>query len=401
MTTRSLNHVVYVCTDPGIPVFGRKGASVHVQAILRVLRRRGAQVHLVCARTGGEAPADLTDVVVHALPPVPGGEPAEREIAAQGSDAAVADVLETIAADGEIDLVYERYALWGRSATAWAHRRGVRSLVEVNAPLIDEQRTHRVLVHEDAAEAVARSVMSTADGVCCVSEGVAGWVRGLVPHSRVAVVPNGVDTRRVSPAPGPVVAADQPLTVGFVGTLKPWHGVEHLLEAAALLRADGQDVRCLVVGDGPQAPTLDALADRLGIAASVERTGAVAPEEIPALLRRMDIATAPYPGEGTEYFSPLKVYEYLAAGLPVVASAVGSIPAVLEHGRWGELVAPGDPRALASAIANLRSAVGHRQQIRDEAPAHARRHDWEHVLTTSLEVIDVRLPEGALADAAR
>ncbi|WP_420113774.1 glycosyltransferase family 4 protein [Pseudactinotalea sp.] len=401
MSARELRRVVYVCTDPGIPVFGRKGASVHVQAILRVLRRRGVEVHLACTRTGGEAPADLSDVVVHALPGVPGGEPRARELAAQASDAAVADVLAQIAADGEIDLVYERYALWGRTATAWALRHGVRSLVEVNAPLIDEQRTHRVLVDEAAATAVGHSVMATADGVSCVSEGVAAWVRGLVPHARVAVVPNGVDTRRITPAAGPVVGAHQPMTVGFVGTLKPWHGVEHLLDAVALLRADEQDVRCLVVGDGPQATGLDALAESLGIASAVERTGAVAPEEIPALLRRMDVATAPYPGEGTEYFSPLKVYEYLAAGLPVIASTVGSIPALLEHGRWGELVAPGDPRALASAIANLRSAVGHRQQIRDEAPGHARRHDWDHVLATSLEVIDARLPEGALADVAR
>lgn len=396
----ALRRVVYVCTDPGIPVFGRKGASVHVQAILRVLRRRGVEVHLVCARTGGAAPHDLSDVVVHELPAVPGGEPAERERAAQHTDAAVAAVLASIAADGEIDLVYERYALWGRTATAWARRRGVRSLVEANAPLVQEQRAHRVLVDEHGAINVARSVLGAADGVCCVSAPVAAWVRELVPDARVAVVPNGVDTRRITPAAGPVAGPDGPLTVGFVGTLKPWHGVEHLLQAVALLRADGGDVRCLIVGDGPQAAALDTLAAELGIASAVERTGATAHEDIPALLQRMDIATAPYPGEGTDYFSPLKIYEYLAAGLPVVASAVGPIPEVLEHGRWGALVAPGDPVALAREIANLRSAVGHRQQIRDEAPDHAQQHDWECVLTRALAMVGARLPEEALVDVA-
>ena len=395
-----LRRVAYVCTDPGIPVFGRKGASVHVQAIVRVLRRRGVEVHLICARTGGEVPADLSDVVVHPLPAVPGGDPAVREVAAQMTDAAVAGVLDRIAADGEIDLVYERYALWGRTATTWARRHGVRSLVEVNAPLISEQRTHRVLVHEREALEVARSVVGTADGVCCVSDGVADWVRSLVPHASPVVVPNGVDTHRITPAPGPVTAAQGPLTVGFVGTLKPWHGVEQLLEAVALLRAHGDDVRCLVVGDGPQASALDDLADELGIQAAVERTGAVAPENIASLLHRMDIAAAPYPGDGPIYFSPLKLYEYLAAGVPVVASAVGEIPEVLGHGRWGELVPPGDPTALATAIAELRSAVERRQQIRDEAPMQARRHDWERVLATSLEVVEAALPVKESADVA-
>jgi hypothetical protein len=56
---------VYICSDPGIPVFGRKGASVHVQSVLRVLVQRGAEVHLVAARTGGAVPPGLESVHLH------------------------------------------------------------------------------------------------------------------------------------------------------------------------------------------------------------------------------------------------------------------------------------------------------------------------------------------------
>ncbi len=392
-SARTLRRVAYVCTDPGIPVFGTKGASVHVQAILRVLVRHGVHVDLVCARTGGPAPADLAGVVVHSLPAVPRGDARERELAAQRSDAAVAGILDRVAASGPLDLVYERYALWGRTATAWARRHGVRSLVELNAPLIDEQRTHRELVHEVGATDVARSVLSTADGVACVSEGVAGWAAALVPDAALVVVPNGVDTRAVTPAPGEVTGRTGPFTIGFVGTLKPWHGVEHLLEAVAIARRapGGDDARLLLVGDGPQAGTIDTLAADLGITDAVERTGAVAPSAIPALLRRMDVATAPYPASTDFYFSPLKIYEYLAAGLPVVASAIGVIPELLERGRWGRLVPPGDPAALAHAIVSLRDAVDERQWIHDAAPVRAREHDWDRVLEQSLRHVSARL----------
>ena len=64
------------------------------------------------------------------------------------------------------------------------------------------------------------------------------------------------------------------------------------------------------------------------------------------LMHRMDIACAPYPAGGSDYFSPLKVYEYLAAGVPVIASAVGQLPSALDHGRLGRLVPPGDAAVL-------------------------------------------------------
>ena len=138
--------VAYVCTDPGIPVFGSKGASLHVRAVVRELRRRGHEVHLVCARLGGETPADLADLPVHRLPVVRAEATAERERSAQASDAAVAAVL----TDLSPDLVYERYALWGRTATAWAQQHHVPSVLEVNAPLVEEQARHRGLVDRAA-----------------------------------------------------------------------------------------------------------------------------------------------------------------------------------------------------------------------------------------------------------
>src|SRR5699024_11508053 len=102
-----------------------------------------------------------------------------------------------------------------------------------------------------------------------------------------------------------------------------------------------------------EAEEIEARAREAGIDDAMDRTGAVRPQQVPELLRQMDVAVAPYPQQADFYFSPLKVYEYLAAGLPVVATSVGDLPAVLDDGALGELVPPDDPEAMADALTRL------------------------------------------------
>ena len=289
--------VAFVSTDPGVPVLGTKGASVHVQAVVRALLARGAHVDLVAARTGGDPPADLAGaaaagrLVLHALPRLRGDDPAARERYARRTDAAVADVLGGL--EG-VSLVYERYALWGRTATRWARDRGTPSVLEVNAPLPEEQAVHRSLHDRGAADDVARSALAAATTVVAVSEPVAAWARSLSGRP-VHVVPNGVDVDLVTPGPG---SGGDPLVVGFVGTLKPWHGVRHLVDALALLERDEPGAyRLLLVGDGPEAPALREQAHRLGVADLVEHTGSLTHAEVPAQLHRLDVGVAPYPAD--------------------------------------------------------------------------------------------------------
>jgi len=382
--------VAYVCTDVGVPVFGRKGASVHVQAVIRALVRDGAEVHLLAARLGGAPPDDLAEVQVHTLPVERSDDPADDEAAAQRADAAARTVLDGLHEEAGIDLVYERYSLWGRTGTAWATRHGVPSLLEVNAPLIDEQATHRILHDRPAAEAVAVQAFSAGSAIVCVSEGVAAWARSRSNDpSRVHVLTNGVDTSRVRPSGRPAApASGTPFTVGFVGTLKPWHGVETLIEAVADLAAFDPSYRLLLVGDGPQARSLREQAERAGISHAVRMTGSIDPADVPDLLASMDVAVAPYPALKDFYFSPLKVTEYLAAGLPTVASRIGPLPELLDQGRAGVLVPPGDPVALAAAIRALRADPARRDALSVTGRHRAvSGYEWSSVVARALALV--------------
>jgi glycosyltransferase involved in cell wall biosynthesis len=113
--------------------------------------------------------------------------------------------------------------------------------------------------------------------------------------------------------------------------------------------------------------------------------GAVDPVEVPDLLGRMDIAVAPYSASVDPYFSPLKLFEYLAAGLPVVASEGGQLSQLILHGQTGILCPPGDPEALASALAQLRASPGVRQALGEAGRAMVlANHTWDEIVRRAL-----------------
>jgi glycosyltransferase involved in cell wall biosynthesis len=387
--------VAYICADPGVPVFGRKGSSVHVQSVVRALRRRGALVTLFAMRRDNDPPPDLADLAYHALRRPPKGELAAREAALLAANDELAAALHGA---GPFDLVYERYSLWSYAGMEYAAATGVPGLLEVNAPLIEEQTRHRGLADRAGAELVARRCFGAAAALLPVSDQVAAYLRRFSEaRGRVHVVPNGVDPERFTRRREP--SGERPFTVGFVGTLKPWHGIDVLLEACALLRRELPELRLLLVGDGPEREALAAQAVALGLGEAARFTGAVAPETVPALMAEMDVGTAPYPeGEGC-YFSPLKLFEYMAAELPVVASRAGQASEVIEHGRNGLLCAPGDAAALARALALLQADASLRAQLGAAARSDVlRHHTWDAVAG---RILELAARAGALEERAR
>ena len=171
---------------------------------------------------------------------------------------------------------------------------------------------------------------------------------GVDPR-RLSCIPNGVDTSVFAPRAddGDGDAADRRFTVGFVGRLSPEKGPELFIRAALLLHDVLPGARFVLFGDGPLRPALRALLDAHGASARIELAGVR--DDMPDAYREIDVLVSTSHSEAM----PLAVMEAMASALPVVATRVGGVPDLVEHGATGWLVDPGHVDAIVAHVTQL------------------------------------------------
>lgn len=397
--------ILYLCADPGIPVLGSKGAAVHVRSMVGALRQAGHAVVIaapVLNKSPWEEPACLDPPPVH-LPPGPEIESvmaALREFgqALGGSTRSVRGELSRILYDREMlkqlrrrflddppDLIYERASLYAMAGVELAGELRRPLLVELNAPLALEQKAYRAALLDTLAADAERWTLGRADAVLVVSTALREYVTGLgVRPERVHVVPNAVDQDLFRPGPRePSVRARYGLgegpVLGFVGGLRPWHGVDVLPALLERLARRRPDVQLAIVGEGPLRRALEEEVRARGLREAAVFTGALPQESVAALVRQFHVALAPYPRlEHAFYFSPLKLFEYLASGTAVVAPCVGQIAEMIRDGETGLLYPPGDQEALTAACERLLDDPALRLRLSEAAAELVRgRYTWD------------------------
>jgi glycosyltransferase involved in cell wall biosynthesis len=366
--------LLYACLDRGIPIGGTKGASIHVAELLRALEAEG-HTTAVAAR----AFADVSDTrPVYPLP-VPGGlrfvpeRILRRDLRELRARRKLAHGLQRAIDSFRPDVVYERYALFRTEGLGVSRRAGIPHALEVNAPLADEERRFRGLRLRAVARRAERTCWTGADFVVVPSAAMAELVRAA-GQERVLVVPNGVDPELFTPRPQAEalrrsLGLEGRFVAGFAGSLKRWHDLDTLLEAAGQVHA-----AVLLVGDGPERERLERAAASRGVELRV--TGAVAHEQVPDYLAAMDVCVAGLPPDPTlHYFSPLKALEYLAAGRPAVVAAAGDLAGLADAGA-ALAYAPGNPEELTRLLRKLAADSQLRSTLSRNGRAYAETRTW-------------------------
>jgi len=401
--TNSSIRAAFVCTDPGVPIFGSKGASVHAQGILSALIRVGVEVEVFASSIGTGRQANLHSLFVNELRDWPRRDVGGKKPVVEAANERLRALL---VANGPYDIVYERYGLWSYAGMEYAEEEGAPGILEVNAPLIEEEERYRGPVNRRLAERIGRRAFRASGQVIAVSNGVARYL-GRYPEAKgkVRVIHNGVDPSRFPEGlRASLPAPDGAFTLGFVGSLKAWHGLETLEEAYQLVHDKNSETRLLVVGDGPEKQRLIQGLAKRGLFESCEFTGAVDPAEVPRLIASMDVGLAPYTDDRDFYFSPLKVFEYMAAGVPPLVSRVGDLPSLIKDRVDGFLVPAGDPGALTSVVLELISDRELGRKVGSAARARVlRQHTWDSVLRRIIRIAGVKgtrnlKPQGVLVD---
>lgn len=391
--------ILYLSADFGVPVLGFKGASVHVRELTDALVGLGHEVTILTPNAG-EGNSTRARVILVPAPHLPRpatvalrrvgalwgrGERLPREVRELRYNPVLLRAAHRLVREWSPELVYERYALYGLAGGALARRTHLPHVLEVNAPLRLERRSGPGLAFDGPARWCERRIFRAPGRVLCVSQAVADYAiqRGAQP-GRVVVQPNAVDATKFQPDDrGTALRAQlgfgtDDVVAGFVGSLKPWHGVEQLVTALAYARASTPQLRLLVVGDGPARASIERLAAERGVTAAVALVGNIPHADIPHYLATMDIAVAPYLERPDFYFSPLKVFEYMAAGRPVIVPRLGQIPELLADGDTGLLYTPGDIDELAAHLMALARQPGRRAALGMRAAVAVRaHHTWE------------------------
>jgi glycosyltransferase involved in cell wall biosynthesis len=232
----------------------------------------------------------------------------------------------------------------------------------------------RVVVEVHALEKGMAKAMAAADGIVAITRPLADLVvRTFSPRAPVTVIPDAADLSGFPPVRG-----EGPPRLVYTGQFHEWKGVDVLIRALGRLPG----IRLLIVGGrkrgDPARRDLEALSEREGTQPRIEWAGYVPQAEIPWLLRGGDIGVVPTrAAHGQDAAaSPLKLFEYMASALPIIASDLPSIRDVIRPGENGLLFQEGNPEALAECVRRLIEHPRERAQMAERARLDSSEYTW-------------------------
>lgn len=378
----------YLLADAGI-VFSdsKKGCSIHARSMIRAFEQEGCQLRTFVMRQGRKVPGFSVREVSASGP-----QRFWRKRVTEGifkknpPNWAVAihwllwhrdfyrETLKKLRRE-DPEFFYVRHAWFSWPYAKLKAKLGLPLVLEVNAVMSVEKASRGEAAFAALTRRIELRGFEAADLILPVSSEIRDQIIAMgIPGDKIVVTPNAVDLELFSPR-GPL-QNDRVFSIGCVSSFRTYHGLSTLMAAAAILKKRGINVRLVLIGNGPEMGTIRALAGELDLVHETELPGVVDHAKVPELLRSCDVCVCPNEGELNQYNCPMKLYEYMALKVPVVASRWGDIPNIVQDGITGLLHEPANAEDLAQALARIHDDPDAAQQLTQRAYGVAQLRSW-------------------------
>ena len=297
-------------------------------------------------------------------------------------------------------LIHERFNLLSLGG-AWASRKlGIPFILEVNADLIEQRKfkgTPERGLRRLFAERATRFCFEAATKIICISTDLKDHLHRHwnIEEHKLAVLPCAADVEAFRPDhKAELVRRNLGLTtepvIMWVGGFYPWHDLDLLLESFTQVLRKQPKARLVLVGEGQTRPVVAQKVMQNGLRHAVIMTGAIAHTSVPEMVSIAEVAVvpgAPVPASRGGTGTPLKLFEYMAAGKAIVATALNQAAEVIQDGHNGLLVKVGDVNGFAEAMLSLLDNSEKRGRLGENARQRAvEQYSWEQY-TRRLEEI--------------
>jgi starch synthase len=386
--------------------------SLHVEAVIQGFNKRGHRVRII---TFHESYPHWSDDLVfwHRIEPINRGAWSRiAESVVRGIQSRLHlpyfnlfDSLRfasaCIRALEDCDVLYERFWILASGGLMASKKMGIPIIYEVNGDIVEEytqqglslSRLQWAVIH-----LVTRLMFENAGQVITVSHTLKSKTirRWRLRKDNVTAIENGALVDLFDYSDQEVVSSIRAKyglngnsSIIFVGTFKPWHGLDLLVESFGQVVTSHPDSKLLLVGDGPLRKEIETQVERLNLKENVIFTGLVQHQEVPILLNAADIAVLnPKVSRASVSQSPLKLFEYMASGKAIIAPSIPNTERILTHRQNGLLIPPNDRASLKCALLELIEDEPLRKRLGEDAKRQAtEKHSWDRTVEELEKVI--------------
>jgi len=361
--------ILYLSSSPAMSLTDRRGYSTHIKEMIQALEQTGNTVFLVTGKTN--SPKNGNSLFVNKIKAHLTGSIIEkiRMFYDIYFDFKYYFCAKKVLQSFSPDIIYERYAVFHQSGAILSKNYNTPLILELNS-ITSELDVHYGHHRRRLARKIEKRVLMSVGAIVVVSNFLRDYLLNLgIPASKIQVIPNGVDPNRFNPSiNGEFIRKKcrikDKIVIGFVGGFNKWHGADSLILAASYIIKKIKNIHFLLVGDGPMRGSSEKFVRDSGMSEYVTFTGSVLYEDIPQYIAAMDITSMP---SSNSWGSPIKIFEYMAMEKPIIAPRVGPVEEIIDDGKEGLLIDPGNKDQLRDAILYLCENEELKNQIANNA----------------------------------